>query len=412
MHIREMFLFRASARLSGFAISVFLSAAVGLIVIPVVISRGGADAWLAVAVGQSIGGLASILVAFGWGVTGPAMIASRPLDSRRIYLESFRIRLLLLVPGACIAVIVALLVAPKDSAVTLVAALGACLAGLSGGWLFVGEGKPSSLLSYDTLPRLGGTVIGLTTLIAGLPVLVFVACAFLGQLASVIVTVWVVKKRPAAAVGSYNTGLKFWTTLYSQRHGMSTALVASTYQLLPLIIVTAVAPLAAAQYALADRLLKLSLAGVVPISQTLQGWVPSGGALMLARRARSATILAGSFGVVGGLALMFLAPSVSRILSQGSITVSVELAIPLGIAFGASIISQTTGLACLLPLGRSVHVAISALLGAVVGVILLFTGTFAFAAQGAAWAVAISEMLVLSYQLIVLSAAIHRRSLR
>ncbi len=63
------------ARLASFAVTVGAGTIVGLISIPVITGIAGAHLWAVQAMSQSVSIMFGILVAFGWGTTGPSMVA-------------------------------------------------------------------------------------------------------------------------------------------------------------------------------------------------------------------------------------------------------------------------------------------------------------------------------------------------
>jgi len=59
----------------GYGSSMVLLAITSLLAIPAMVAASGTHAWGAIAVGQSIGGVAAVIIAYGWGLSGPAAIA-------------------------------------------------------------------------------------------------------------------------------------------------------------------------------------------------------------------------------------------------------------------------------------------------------------------------------------------------
>ena len=69
-------------RFGGFATSLVFSTVINLLAIPFVISTLGGDVWAELALAQSTAAIFGILVAFGWGTVGAAMVASLPPSER------------------------------------------------------------------------------------------------------------------------------------------------------------------------------------------------------------------------------------------------------------------------------------------------------------------------------------------
>src|SRR4051794_30938992 len=78
----------------GFAFNMFIVAGSSLVAIPLVIGLAGGNVWAAVTVAQTVGALAAILVAFGWGVLGPATVAKMHADAdqRQYFTDSLAAR--------------------------------------------------------------------------------------------------------------------------------------------------------------------------------------------------------------------------------------------------------------------------------------------------------------------------------
>jgi len=71
------------AKLSTYASSMLLLGIASLIIIPEMISVEGGRAWGSIAVGQAWGGVGAIIIAYGWHVSGPALVAQGDASSRR-----------------------------------------------------------------------------------------------------------------------------------------------------------------------------------------------------------------------------------------------------------------------------------------------------------------------------------------
>jgi hypothetical protein len=114
-------------------------------------------------------------------------------------------------------------------------------------------------------------------------------------------------------------------------------------------------------------------------------------------------------GLVAGILVAALSPLASTLLSAGALTVPIEISVPLGVAFVGVGTSAVVGYACLVAVGRVRALAVSTVIGAIVGAPLIV----AFAMLGSlplvAWAVAISELCVAGYQVAALLKALRVR---
>jgi O-antigen/teichoic acid export membrane protein len=197
-----------------------------------------------------------------------------------------------------------------------------------------------------------------------------------------------------------------WRGFGQKGSGVLATLLGSTYWTLPLVFVSALAPEATPVYALADRLLRLALTALSPLSQVAQGWVPAGPPGELGRRIRRALSAIALAGAAAGSGLAILGPWVGLLLSGFAVRLPWSVTVPLGLALGACLVTTTVGLACLVPLGRQAFLLYSAVAGAVVNLVMQFALVPRFGATGAACAVAAAEGGVL---LVQLTALLRRR---
>src|SRR5690606_35063781 len=111
----------------------FLSLVTPFLFLPILARIAGPDAWLAIAVGQSVGGFAALFVSLGYNTVGPTVVALAT-DRPAVLQRSILPRLVLFVPSAVVAVAVAVVVAPGSHRLEAgIMALALTLAGLSSG---------------------------------------------------------------------------------------------------------------------------------------------------------------------------------------------------------------------------------------------------------------------------------------
>jgi hypothetical protein len=129
-------------RILAFAGLSFLSLITPFLFLPILARVAGAEAWLAIAIGQSIGAFAALVVALGYNTIGPTTVALEPAPTRPAILErSIRPRLALFVPASAVAATLAALVAPGDYRLdTALMAVVLTMSGLSSSWYMIGLG--------------------------------------------------------------------------------------------------------------------------------------------------------------------------------------------------------------------------------------------------------------------------------
>ena len=391
-------------RVGGYGSSIILSSLVNLAVVPIVISFAGSSAWGGIAVAQSIASLGFVLVAFGWGVTGPSAVAGREFHLRgQFFVDSVIARTCLFVVVGPMVLLLVWLLAPGNAVANIFVALAALLPALGSSWFFVGERRPWRLLFMENIPRAIGTAAGASILIATGNIVWFAALQSVGALLAIILAGCDVARRHpgfrlTVSLKSVSNGLR------SQASGMVAASTAALYVNLPLVLIAAFVPQATAVYALADKLLKFSLAAYSPIVQVAQGYVPNRNAEVHRARAKLALRLSLIVGAIGGGCYITIAPWAAGVLSAGVLVVPLAVTVPLGIAFASIAVSAVVGLACLTAFGAIRKVAISTIIGVLFGVPLTVLGGLFFGLVGIAWGMAISELIVAVYQVLQLRA--------
>ncbi|KAD4060527.1 hypothetical protein GD627_05710 [Arthrobacter yangruifuii] len=399
-------------RLGAFGASVVITTLVGLLAIPVVIANAGSEAWGVIALGQSAALLFGVLVSFGWGTVGPAMVAGMLPEQRpQMFLDSLVSRVYLFVVTAPLAVLTVWLIAGGDSApVAALACLAYLIPFLGASWFFVGDARPGRLLVFDTIPVTLGTVLGLVGLILTGDVFVYLAIQLAMNLLGVTVSALLIRTRSAAVPRLDVHPGRAVRRLAGQRHGVVTAATSSLYVNTPLLVVGAVLPGAVALYAMAEKFFKYGLTAVGPVVQVLQGSIADPDRALQEARIRVAAKWAPLAAAFCAAAMALCIPWASDLLSQGKIQVGFDLSVPMGVVFGAVTVSQVVGLACLIPLGEGKALAVSTVLGAAIGVPLIVAGALTLGVSAVAWAVAVSELAVAVYQLGVVRRYFRRSS--
>ncbi|MCR2824050.1 lipopolysaccharide biosynthesis protein [Microbacterium sp. zg.Y909] len=388
-------------RISGFSLSVGAASLLGILAMPLLVPALGPESWGILVLVQIVGQLGGVLVAFGWGATGAAMVASTPADGQpRLYRESLRVRLQLYAVAVPSAALVLLLLTRGEVLTSVLGAVVYLLPHLGASWYFTGQARPMRLFLCDTVPTMCGTVVGVAGALLTGQMWAFLVGQGLGYVVAVTLDARAAL-RGTAAVADAGSRRPLRVVLAEQRHAVTATATSTLYVTLPAVAVQIFVPALLPVYAMADRLFKYASIAFLPIQQFFQGWVPDPQA-DLVRRARAATGAAVTIGVSAGILVATLSPFASRLLSGGTLEVPFSISLPLGIAFVGVGTSAVVGYACLVVVGRVRALAVSTVIGAGVGAPLIL----AFAAAGSvplvAWAVAVSELCVASYQIVVL----------
>lgn len=399
---------RGVSKVGGFALSAMLSGAANVVTIPFVVGAVGPTAWGAIATGQAAGAIGAVLVQMGWGVSGPAQVAKARTSEERltIYKESLYFRLLILLPVAMIVFAVSWFVVPAEFAVaSAIAGVGSALFGLSASWFIVGRSEPFKLIVLDTLPRAVVVVVGAVVVTYSQSPLVFSAFIVASSLFPFFLCTYVIltgADARALPVRCPQERRYLRAIIGEQWPGVTTSLIASSYKYLPLLCISMLAPGYAPAYAVVDRVLKFAIAGVRPLSQALQGWVPKGSPSALAGRISVAYKVALVVGAGAGLGFVAIGPYLTHLVGDGQISLGVDIIVPASFALAFGTVAQTTGLACLMARGQAKTVAFSAGVGAGICLIIIWPAVISMGAVGAMWCVALAEAGVLLVQTVAL----------
>jgi len=400
-----------SKRIAGFAVPVAASTVLGLVTIPLLVRSLGAAEWGSLAVVQATAQLVGIMVAFGWGATGPSSVAAAAKAERpELYARSLVARSYLFVIGVVVSGVVLSFLTRGDVTVAFVGSVTYLLPFLGASWYFVGEARPWRLFVCDSLPTLAGTLLGLVAAVTTHSLIAFLIVQAAGSLVAVLIDAFVVLRGSGADIRGNASPRAVVASLAGQRHAVTSALTSGLYVNLPLLSIQIFLPGFVPVYALADRFFRYANVAFSPVQQFLQGWVPEAGEQHSYARMRHATWAGLGFGIVGGALVAFLTQPLALLLSGGEIVVPLSLSIPLGTAFVFVASSAVIGYACLVPVGRARSLAASTVIGAAVGAPLIILFAALHLPALVAWSVAASEAVVAVYQYSVLHRELARRT--
>jgi len=395
-------------RMGGFSASILLSSVIGVFAIPILVGALGPERWASIGVLQTTGQLAAVFVAFGWGATGPSVVASiSPAERVAFYRASFRIRAILYLATVPVVTVLLTLLLRGDFTLAVLGALAYVLPALGAGWYFTGVARPGNFFVLEALPSALGTVAGVWMATVTRQAWVVPAWQLAGTAVAVALSYFYIT-RGGRTAGVVTPPLRFWATLGEQRHAVTTAVTSAVYVAMPILLVTVFFPAALPVYTVADRLFRYAALAFLPIQQFFQGWVPSDLA-HVDRRARIAFLASIVVGAVGGACVALLSPLVSPLFK---IHVPIEVSAPLGLAFFGVALSGVVGYACLVVLGRTDFLARSTVIGAVVGIPAVVVGALLHSLPAVAGAVAVTELTVATVQIIVMLRTLRQRRMR
>ncbi|WP_345148712.1 lipopolysaccharide biosynthesis protein [Arthrobacter ginkgonis] len=330
-----------------------------LVSIPVLMGAVGAAAWGHIVLCQTVGVWASIVISFGWDLTGPAEVSqAHPGTLAARVARSLYVRFALL----CFAVLVFMVVlwiigAGRDALVFGLAFLSTAVLGMRCNWVFVGLSRPGMMQLLETLPRTMPTLVGII-LTAHLkqPEWILIGSTVGLFLAIGVTQVWVSRDSDGSSVKSIG-GIR--SVIRKNIHGLGNSVIGVTYATAAIPIVAIVAPQSLPLFALVDKTLKQANTAFSPLFDFFRSKAVSNGR----PSARSSLRVVNQSCVIAlACALIFLAFSEPffKWISLGMLEVPFVVALGLAVLFVLGI--QTTmlvqcGLAPLGILGQSTRIS-------------------------------------------------------
>ena len=389
----------SKAAAAGWVLNTVALALAGIFLIPALVQALGPRLWAHVAVAQSIGALAGVVIGFGWGIAGPVRVAHASLAEQRAeYVQSLIIRVALAVPVVAAAAFIAFAVTGTWSWTIALAVLTVGLVGCGPTWFFVGRAKPFGSLLLDTLPRVLGTVlaIALATSRASAPI-IFSAQIFGILLGLLLSTAYVLRITKGVTRGRVSAG-GLLRSLSSQLPGVFSALVATLYTTLPITIVAALAPWTLPVYALVDKLQKQVSSSISPVIQILQGYVARASEEQRQRRLRNSFVGVVILSLLGAVGFALIGSEVMRWLSSGKISINRFAVVVLAGTFALILTEQFLSRAVIPRLGLLRSLPVASLTGAVIGLTLVIILVTSQGAAGALLGVAIGLVVTVGLE--------------
>jgi O-antigen/teichoic acid export membrane protein len=386
-------------RMASFASLPLISLVSSVVIIPIIASVSGATGWAAVALGQALGSGVATVLQYGWGFTGPTLLARMsPAERPRLLWVSILSRLVVAAVLVPVAAVIAAVLAPEGraflSAGTVVAL---STFGLSAFWYFVATGRAGQAARYETIPRL--VVVSVTAVVVVLtrdPIyypIVFLA----GQLLTL---GWLTVRLSDVSLSRETWGVAFGVLRNrNQRAGAGTDAVIAVSQAVPTSIMAAVAPGALAVFTAGDRIQKLAQSGIQPLFNAFQGWVSEVPRSQMASRMRLAVVATATTGAIGGALFAIGLPLVDGALFSGQISVRYTVSIPFGVALFLYALTSAINFNVLAPAGRTGAIFRSTVAGGITVVVAISVLPAEFGVAGAAWAVVLAQVAVLCVQL-------------
>jgi len=379
-------------RILAFAGIPFLSLIAPFIFLPVLARLAGADVWVAIALGQSVGGFVALLAGLGYPTLAPPIVAVASVQKRRRLLAtSLHVRLPVWIVASVLGMIIAASLAPEANrweAVAMAAAMS--IAGLAPTWFWIGVGRALPILWTEVLPRMAATLAATGILLAGGGAIWYPALLAVAMLAGPIVVY-------VRIVGSEFLCIQRKEIAEILRHhppGVIAETAAGIYNALAVAVVTSVTQVAqAARYVSGDKAYRIGQYSVSALGNALQGWVVEAREAAIARRMRVVLLLHVSLGLAGFAAFGALGPWMTRTLFNPDIAIDRATAFGFGAAMLGIALGTAFGRIGLVIIGARQAFMVCVVVASVVGVVGLLVGGALWGAVGAAWGLGITEVL-------------------
>lgn len=258
--------------LIGYLAVPVLNAVSPLIALPAITSTHGAGAWAAIAIGQSLGSTAGVLIELGWGLSGSQRVARMSARNRgRVFATSLVTKGIVAVPVLALALPIAFVLTPAFGGIAALIALASGLAALGAGWIFIGMMRPRLFLVTEVLPRTVLVAASAVAISAGLPLVLYPLALLVAALSPPVAAALVLGTRPAdfRALGPR----RLRAVIRMQGHALSTNIFSSIYLSLGTTVATLGSVNATLLYASADRLKRMVQQVVLTQQYVLKGWV-------------------------------------------------------------------------------------------------------------------------------------------
>lgn len=371
-----------------FGISILASTLVGLVSIPLINHVVGGYEWGQLWLLQTIGQFAAILIAFGWGATGPATVAALPVANRRQFLfDSLFARVPLFIVIVPMAILLGIAIGTDPGATTL-AVLAYGIPGIGAGWYFVGTNRPMRLFLWDAVPGILGQIAGLVAVVLWPSLRSYLAAVALFTVIGVLAGLAVSLRRADDPPLRRPRWSSVRGEMRSQSHGLVALLFGNLATMLPGVMLQMFAREWVGTFGLIDKFYRYGVIVLGPILQAVQSWVGEQRDVLRAR-ARLVLWFSLAVGFVGFLGYAALATPLSLPLSSGEISISWTLGLLGAVAFGGECVAQLIGLAGLVAIGRGRVLSATAVGSALATIALLLPATTAFGVTGTLIVVAV-----------------------
>jgi len=385
---------RHVTRVSGFVLLPALSLLASLVLLPLISHRFGSAGWVALALGQSIGAIVSVIVGMAWPVIGGDLVARAKNAEERmsIFRASACSRIVVLGALLSVAIPITLWLADAYSWVTAFFMIGVSLNGLTATWYFAGLGRPSRLILNEGVVRLAGYIIALTGLVLGWSLAWYGAVMIAVGVVMFSLNWWTIMGwRRLWLPGSGRLALK---TIHQQISGTTSRVFHAGFAFGGPAIFSLVAPLQLPLYSALDQVQKAGNNSLNVVPNAFISWVGSARPPDRGRRIRNSVGFILTVCVLIIVVWVPVGPQVLSFLFADDFTLSLGGNLILILAVTTMLLSKSLELLVLVPLGQAQLVFAGNSAVSLLGLILMMIGAITFGALGGigAWALSYAAL--------------------
>jgi O-antigen/teichoic acid export membrane protein len=381
---------RHVTRVSGFILLPALSLLATLVLLPLISRRFGPAGWVALALGQSIGALVSVIVGMAWPIIGGNLVARATTTQEKmsIFRASAYSRIIVLGILLLIAVPITILLSDHYPWVTASFMVGVSLNGLTATWYFAGLGQPRQLIMNEGVVRLVGYIVALAGLLLGWNLGWYGAVTIAIGLAMFSVNWWTIMGRSRLWLpGSGDLALR---TIRQQISGTVARVLQASFAFGGPTIFSLIAPLQLPLYSALYQVQRAGNNSLNILPSAFVSWVGSASPAERRRRMRNSIAFIVAVCLIIIISWVSLGPLILDFLFANRFNLSVGGNFLLALSIATVLFCKSLELLILVPLGRAQLVFASNSAASLVGVILVIIGAITFGALGGIGALALS----------------------
>jgi O-antigen/teichoic acid export membrane protein len=357
------------SRVFGFALLPAFSFLASLVILPIISARFGPAAWSMVALGQSTGAIASIVVGLTWPIEGGNLVAGlRPEERGAVYVRSVASQFIVFVLAGAVSSVVTYALAPTYRWEAVVFSLANTAGGFTAAWYFSGVGTPRPLLINEGLMRMLGYVAALVAILAGGGLMWYATTTLGAALVSIALNWWTIVVRKHVHIPR-TIARDAWRTVREEWFGTLARLIQSVYSFGGPSLFALLHPAGLAAYA-GSRTVQVTAANALSaVPNAFVSWVGSQRGERLRHRIRdtnrlmavSAVLIFAGVAVFGQLVLDYL--------FAHKLVLALDDRVLLAAAIALSFYNRSYQLLVLVPLGRKSLVYSTTMVSSIFGLV-------------------------------------------